>query len=1359
MQAIDFVVRTGAGGVERGLVSADGSVTPIAAGAGQEISLNLRQGDIRGYQRLGSNLEITLTDGRVIILEDFFASAGESRLFISADGYLNEVELAEGQDGAVFAQYGVSEQWGKWSPSDDLIFLEGTEVARVPVAVDEEEVTMLGAGLLGASGLWGAGAAAAAAVGGASLIGGGNGSATPTRIEPSIDQDQQIVIAGDGTTEDDQSILISGRAEPGSEVEVTVGPNSQTVIAGDDGTWEATFEGDDFPGDGTHPVRAVVTEPSGIVTELDGPSVMIDLTGPEINFTDGTQSIGDLTNADDFADGVEIEGTGEAGASIEVTIDGVTHTTTVDDDGTWAVRFLNTELQAGEYETTVTVVSIDINGNSTTVTDTLVVDTVPHPIVINESTIEGDGVVNAEEASNGITITGTSTPGAVIEVTVEGNGTSVTRLVTVDANGDWTLDLAPGEMPGGEYEATITTTTTDAAGNASSETGTMWIDTIGEVAFDSGAIHGDNIVSSDEMSSGVTLTGTTQPGSTVEVSYTQPGGTVVTHTATVDASGNWAVDFNSGDFPGGTYDAEFTVTAVDAAGNSATDTRMLQIDTEANVTIDTGLTGGGDDLINSDDANSGVTLTGTTEPDNTVEVTMGSYTRTATVDVNGNWSVDFPSSEMPTGEGDVEITAVASDAAGNSSSTTTQMDVDTLNSVTVNTHIEGDGVVNEEEHSDGITLTGLTQPGSTVEVTIGNVTRSATVDASGNWSADFLAVDIPTGDTQPSVTVVSTDANDNVATTTGTIDVDTVVENFNMVNNAGGGDGILSGSESDLGLTLTGTTEVGSVVSVRLGSIEHPASVDANGNWTVTFAAHEIPEANDELIDLVATARDQAGNVDTVTDTVRIDNVAGSLTLSSDPVAGDNIINYDEANAGVTFHGTSDPGNVVQVSFGSGSHTVITDSFGNWQATFASHEIPTGTSPGETVTATTIDAAGNSREVSGTVNVDRVVDNLGFTTATVAGDNIINHDERMQGVEITGTVESGSSIEVLIDGIAVSASVDASGNWTALIPASVIPTGHDQIDMVVNVQDPAGNTASIQRTIEVDTVVRNLAHDTAPIEGDNVVNASEARDGFTLNGTVEAGSVVEVEFNNQTYTASVDASGNWTVDIPASGIPVGNDVYDAVITATDAARNVDTITQQIAIDTEVPDGPIIANYTRGLSGYSAISVDMSDDDLAVYQVDGATGNVNQIAEDSDGVDISILGTTTFGFDPAVPDGSHLVVTSTDDAGNSSGTYLVLDDTSTSVVDMSNSNLGNMQIEAIDLQFAEDSQLTITEAQLTNLSTNSDSVVIHGGHDDTVTITGAVRTGQSVDVDGQRHDIYTLGNDGTVIIDDDIHVVI
>ena len=1060
MNPIGYVVRDGAGVINRNEISADGSVTPIAAGAGQEISLNLRQGDVQGYQRLGGNLQITLTDGRVIVLEDFFGAAGENaRLFISADGYLNEVDLVEGADGAVYAAYGETQQWGKWSPSDQLIFLDGTELAHVAAAGDED-VSMLGAGLLGGMGsglgLLGAGAAAAGVglLGGGGSVGGGGGGGGggEARIPPTVDQEDTLSIGGDDVPAEDLVIEITGTAHPDSEVVVTIGDQEITTTSNDEGVWEVNFEGENFPDDGAYDVVVVVTEDNGTVTTLAGPNVVIDLTGPEIAFDDGVVSVGDMTNAQDHADGVEIGGSGETGASIEVTFDGTTHATTVDENGNWGVVFHPGELPGGEYETAVTVVSTDGFGNSTTVSDTVLIDT----------------------------LTG--------------------------------------------------------------------------VAIDGGQA-------------------------------------------------------------------------------------------------------GGDDLINAAEQAAGVTLTGTAEAGASVVVTMNGFSHTATAGADGIWSVDFASSEIPTGEQAVTVTAVATDIHGNSEITSSTLDIDTINQVTFNAAaVETDGMINAAERADGVTLTGTTQPGSVVTVEMNGFSHTASVDAAGNWSVDFAAMEVPEGETSAAVNVSSRDAAGNTASTSGSVAIDTEVRDFNLTGTPGGADGVINAAEAAGGATLTGTVEPGSSVMVQLGSVSRAATVDALGNWSASFAASDIPQGNQALA----------------------------------------------------------------------------------------------------ITATATDAAGNTSIVSGAVHVDTVVENLGFGAVPIEADDIINAVERADGVPISGTVEAGSSVRVTMAGVTRTASVDAAGNWSTDFPATAIPLGEYDTEIRVDVVDAAGNPASIGRTVRVDTLVNTLSNSAGAVEGDNVVNATEAQDGFTLTGQVEAGSTVMVDFGGQSVAAMVDGAGNWSAVIPASAIASGEYTATAVIHATDAAGNTDSITRDIVIDTTLPGSPEVASYTRDHSGIRGISIDTTEDTVSISHVHN-DGTITDLP--SAGVEIPVLGETTYAFTPTVPDGSHLVVSSSDAAGNMSSTYLVLDESSTSVVNMANPNLGALQIEAIDLQFAEDSQLTITEAQLTALSDNSDTVVVHGGIDDTVTITGAIRTGAQVEVNGETHEVYTLGSTGTLIIDDDINVVI
>ena len=117
------------------------------------------------------------------------------------------------------------------------------------------------------------------------------------------------------------------------------------------------------------------------------------------------------------------------------------------------------------------------------------------------------------------------------------------------------------------------------------------------------------------------------------------------------------------------------------------------------------------------------------------------------------------------------------------------------------------------------------------------------------------------------------------------------------------------------------------------------------------------------------------------------------------------------------------------------------------------------------------------------------------------------------------------------------------------------------------------------------------------------------------------------------------------------------------------------------------------------------------------------------------------------------EGTTLLVQAEDDAGNTSGTLMVIDKNGSPTLHVDHAIASGMNVETIDLTQA-DVELTITEAQIRALSENSDQITVRGGADDQVTITGAVKTGTQTDAMGQSFDVYSLGDDGAVILMDD-----
>lgn len=1057
MKAIDFVVRAGAGDVQRGTVPGDAQNQTIVVGADQEISINARQTDFRSQVRSGDQLIITLSDGRTITIDNFFNESGEpNRLFISAEGYLNEVTYASAGDGALAPQYGPTSEWGKWSISDELIFLGDPQVAGVPLNTDGEEVSMLGAGLLGGAGLMGTGGAAAAALGGAAILGGVGGGNGDGPTDPFVN-DADVFIGGDGA---DDRLVISGGGEPGDGVLVTIGDRDIETEIGKDGTFEAVFEGEDFPDDGEYESGVTVTDPDGNSTDLDGPDFTIDTTAPEIVVTSGTDSVGDYFNASSFDAGVTISGTGEPGARVDVTIGQVTQTTVVDASSGWSVSWPAETLEAGDYTADVSIVTTDSFGNSRSYSDVLVVDTV--------------------------------------------------NTVTIDS-----------------------------------------------------------------------------------------------------------------------------------------------------------------------------------------------------------------------------------------------------------TTIAGDGTVNGAEHAAGVSFNGSAQAGSTVEVTVGSVTHVVTATSEGTWSATFTASEIVTGEYEGLVSVLSTDVHQNTATASGSFDVDTFVRDLAITSSTGGEDGVINAQEAEQPLVVAGTTEPGSTVVVDLDGTRVDATVSASGSWSATFAAGSIAVGT-YTATMTATATDAAGNTESASTGVRIDTDAGVLTIDPDPIATDDIINRSEASDGVVLTGTADADADVVVTMNGVSTQVTATADGTWEAFFAASDIAPGVYTAD-ITATTTDAYGNSRSATDSVEVDTRVDDL-LLGDNITGDNIVSGEEQSDGFTVTGTTEVGStSVEVTVGRQTVSADVDSAGNWTADFGSDALVDGTYTADITVLATDRAGNQKTVSGTVDVDTEVVPFDMTSNSAGTDQVVNAEEAGAGIDLGGSVEAGSAVTVTFDGKSQDAVVDAAGNWALTVPASDVRPGTYAAKIVVQATDPVGNVATIEDTLAIDTDAPDGPVIASFTRDGDGIRGISIEtVMEDGVPTEDVQ----SIVQVASDGSISDVAgaqgfnaFRSETEFAFDENVSNGAQLIVNATDAAGNTSGTFLVLDDeVANSTVDLSHLALGDYQIENLDLDFAEAAQVVIDEASLLALSTESNTLTVHGSGDDQVQIVNGRLTGTQ-DVDGQSFNVYAVGAEATLLIDPEIPVTI
>ena len=129
------------------------------------------------------------------------------------------------------------------------------------------------------------------------------------------------------------------------------------------------------------------------------------------------------------------------------------------------------------------------------------------------------------------------------------------------------------------------------------------------------------------------------------------------------------------------------------------------------------------------------------------------------------------------------------------------------------------------------------------------------------------------------------------------------------------------------GVTVTGTAEADSSVTLTWGQSKQTVTTAANGQWRALFKTDEIP--GDGATEITAVVTDRAGNASAASSArVTIDTSGPRLLV--DPLTGDNVVNAAEAgNVGVT--GVTEPGASVTVSWNGFSRPATIDENGGWR--------------------------------------------------------------------------------------------------------------------------------------------------------------------------------------------------------------------------------------------------------------------------------------------------------------------------------------------------------------------------------------------------------------------------------------------
>ncbi|HGG8912421.1 TPA: Ig-like domain-containing protein [Enterobacter hormaechei subsp. xiangfangensis] len=1141
-------------------------------------------------------------------------------------------------------------------------------------------------------------------------------------------------VAGDdviNVIEHAQNLVIAGTSTDlaaGSTVTVTINGKSYSASVLADGTWQAAVPAADVSrwADGSLTISASAQDTSGNPVNI-GTVVDVDLAPVAISINSVTDD--NVLNAAEKGQDLVLSGSSsnvEAGQTVTIIFAGKTWTTTVDANGDWTCTVPAADLSGlKDGDASVQVSVTNVNGNAASSSQAFSVDTAAPAVTIN--TISGDNMLNAAEAAQDLTLSGTSTAEAGQTVTVTFNGNQYTAQV--QANGSWTLDVPAADLAGiADGSAAVTVTVSDKAGNPASAGASVLVDTtVPQITFN--IVAGDDIVNIAEHGQALIVTG--------KVTGAQAGDVITLtlngkdYTAMLDGAGNWSVGVPAADV-GALVNGDQTISATltDKAGNSTSATHAFDVSLTAPVIAINTLAV--DDVINATEKGQDLLISGTSnQPDGTrITVTLNGISYAATTDASGNWSVTVPAANVSVlGEASYSVTASVTDTAGNSANTSHSVLVDSaLPQVTINA-VATDDVINAAEVASGQTLSGKVSgaaSGDTVTIGIGGNTYTATVQDDLSWSVN-VASDVLTaiGNGDLTVTASVTNGHGNTGTGERDITIDASLPGLRVDTVAG--DDVINSIEHGQNLIITGSSDglaSGSALTVTVNGKTYAATVLADGTWTAAIPAADVGALSAGTITMTVDGQSAAGNPVSISHDVKVDLAA--VAISINPIASDDVINAAEKGADLVLSGSTtnvEENQTVTITFGGKLYTATVDASGNWTATVPSADLG-GLKDGDaSVQVSVTNVNGNSASAGREYSVDATAPTVSIEI--VSDNNIINAAEAQQDLVINGVsnAEAGQTVTVTLNGVDYTTTVQANGSWSVTVPSADIGAITDgDYTITAAVADKAGNPASADRDVLVDTTVPQLTINT--VSDDDVINSAEHAQALIVTGSVTgaaAGDVVTVTINNKDYTATLDTSGRWSVGVPAadvSALAAGD--YTITAALTDKAGNSNSTTHEVEVNLTAP---VLTIDT--VSGDDVINSSEKTQDLTITGTASglAAGAVVTVMLNgkaySATVDTNGQWTTTVPASEVGQLGEALYTVSasaTDSVGNSSSTSHTVNVESVLPGVIINTVAGDDVINAAELATGQTISGTVVNAEAGNTVT-----VSVGGHSYTATV--------------------------------------
>lgn len=933
-------------------------------------------------------------------------------------------------------------------------------------------------------------------------------AAAPVAITAPADG-STITVAGPGSTID---VVVSGTAAPDTDVDIDLGGgNTASTTSDGTGAWTVTLT--DLPV-GIYTVAATQTV-NGTVSVPETSSFAITAGDPVVitSPADGSR----FTVADAAATiELPVSGTAEPNALISIDLGGgLTATTTAAANGTWSTTVADVPVGTRTISVTQTIA-----GTTSTPVTSQVTVAAGSPLVITTPTAGQSISVAALGSTTDVIASGTSQPGARIDLVLNGTPAGFT---TADGTGNWTRTLA--DVGPGSYVLRATQT---VGGTTSADVTRSFVVVVGApVTIDSPSDGATYVVARDTSTTSIVVTGTAEPGATVVAQL----GNGLAATATANGAGDYTLTIEN--VPTGDH----TISVKETVNGTTSPTAVtVDVSVEAAAAIVlTAPTPGVPVVVSGANATADVPIAGTAQPGASVSVDLGDgLTATATAGTDGAWSTVV--ADVPVGDHTISVTQTIGGAP--TAPVTQDLVVRVAAPVTIAAPADGSSLpVAQLGGTRSVTASGTAEPGVEVRVSLDSAAPVIlTASGSGAWTTTFAGVAL--GDHTVSARELLANGLTAPVTNDFTVDVATAL----VITTPQPDQVVDVATGQTASVPVSGTGYPGASVTVTLDAAgARNTTVASDGTWTTTFTGVAAGDHTAEATQSIGGVAQSPKNVDF--SVVETSNPVDPVVVTA-PTAGTVIPDADgDGLVDVPVSGTGEPGSTITVDLGGDrTETTTVGGDGTWATTVT--DVPVGP-----VTIVVTQTTDGDLTGSDSVTVSALTIAKATITAPAAGTPIAVSDSGATAdVVVSGTGQPGASIAIdLGGGRTATATVGDGGTWTATV--ADVPVGNHTISVV-----ETSNGATLPAVTQpLSVIVGAPVVITGPADGSTVtVPTSTSTTTLPVSGTAQPGATVSVRLDGgaaKTVTAGSD--GAWSTTF--TGVGAGDHVVTASETLADGA--------------------------------------------------------------------------------------------------------------------------------------------------------------------------------------------------------------